>query len=100
MDKVRGIKKIIAGTHTSDGAGVKLSRIYGQDLAALFDPFLLLDEFYSKDPRDYIAGFPWHPHRGIETVTYLISGTVEHGDSLGNKGVITDGDCQWMTAGQ
>ncbi len=99
MEKYRTVKKIIEGTATSDGAGVKLSRVYGKELAELFDPFLLLDVFRSEDPKDYIAGFPWHPHRGIETVTYLIHGSVEHGDSLGNKGVISSGDCQWMTAG-
>lgn len=89
----------VPGKATVDGAGVKLRRIHGKQLAELFDPFLLLDEFKSEHAEDYAAGFPWHPHRGIETVTYLIHGRVEHGDSLGNSGVIGDGDCQWMTAG-
>lgn len=82
-----------------DGAGVKLRRIFAHDMTSELDPFLLLDEFGSKDERDYIAGFPWHPHRGIETVTYLLEGSVRHGDSLGNSGVIGPGDLQWMSAG-
>ncbi|WNY26767.1 pirin family protein [Methanolapillus ohkumae] len=96
---VRKIKKIIRGTHQIDGAGVKLVRVVGHKDVADFDPFLMLDAFDSKNPDDYILGFPHHPHRGIETVTYLISGKVEHEDSLKNKGVIGGGDCQWMTAG-
>jgi redox-sensitive bicupin YhaK (pirin superfamily) len=82
-----------------EGAGVKLKRVFGPREIPRFDPFLLLDHFGSNNPQDYIKGFPWHPHRGIETVTYMIRGEVEHGDSLGNKGVIRSGDIQWMTAG-
>lgn len=96
---LRGISKIITGRHTMDGAGVKLFRLFSNSEAHLLDPFLLLDSFGSDNPADYIAGFPWHPHRGIETVTYMINGEVEHGDSLGNKGVIKSGEIQWMTAG-
>jgi quercetin 2,3-dioxygenase len=87
------------GTITRDGAGVKLRRVFGHSDVSRFDPFLLLDFFDSTNPLDYVEGFPWHPHRGIETVTFLLSGRIEHGDSLGNSGVINDGDCQWMTAG-
>jgi quercetin 2,3-dioxygenase len=82
-----------------EGAGVHLKRVFGFSETPLFDPFLLLDHFGSSNPQDYMAGFPWHPHRGIETVTYMLSGSVEHGDSLGNQGVINSGDIQWMTAG-
>lgn len=96
----RTINKIIEGKATEDGAGVKLVRVLGTRDVYDFDPFLLLDAFDSTDPDDYTKGFPWHPHRGIETVTYLISGKIEHGDSLNNSGVIEDGDCQWMTAGR
>jgi redox-sensitive bicupin YhaK (pirin superfamily) len=99
MDKVRKIKKIVNGKNAIDGAGVKLVRLFGNGETEDFDPFLLMDGFDSTDPDDYIKGFPWHPHRGIETVTYLVSGEIDHGDSLGNKGKILDGDCQWMTAG-
>lgn len=95
----RSIKKIIRGKHAVDGAGVHLVRLFGRDETHDFDPFLLMDAFDSTNPEDYIRGFPWHPHRGIETVTYLIKGDLEHGDSLGNSGSILDGDCQWMTAG-
>jgi redox-sensitive bicupin YhaK (pirin superfamily) len=96
---VRKIKKIFRGKMTFDGAGVKLKRVFGHAEVPQFDPFLMLDEFGSDDPDEYMPGFPWHPHRGIETVTYLLKGKVEHGDSLGNSGVISDGQCQWMTAG-
>lgn len=96
----RTVNKIIEGKATEDGAGVKLVRVLGTRDVYDFDPFLLLDAFDSTDPEDYTKGFPWHPHRGIETVTYLISGKIEHGDSLNNSGVIEDGDCQWMTAGR
>ena len=96
---LRTIKKIIRGQAAIDGAGVHLVRLFGRDETSDFDPFLLLDAFDSTNPNDYIKGFPWHPHRGIETVTYLIRGDIEHGDSLGNSGSILDGDCQWMTAG-
>lgn len=95
----RQIKKIVKGNRTTDGAGVNLLRVIGHPDVYDFDPFLMLDAFDSRDPNDYIKGFPWHPHRGIETVTYLISGDIEHGDSLGNSGSILDGCCQWMTAG-
>ncbi|MDR1684125.1 MAG: pirin family protein [Elusimicrobiota bacterium] len=95
----RKIKKIVTGVPTQDGAGVKLTRVLGRGDVADFDPFLMLDAFDSANPQDYIKGFPWHPHRGIETVTYLIRGDIEHGDSLGNKGSIVDGSSQWMTAG-
>lgn len=84
---------------TIEGAGVRLRRAIGPGEVVNADPFLLLDDFSSSDPADYLAGFPWHPHRGIETVTYMIRGEVEHGDSIGNKGVIRSGDVQWMTAG-
>ncbi len=99
MNKVRTIKKITRGTHAIDGAGVHLVRVVGYRDTTDYDPFLLLDAFDSRNPEDYIKGFPWHPHRGIETITYLIEGDIEHGDSLGNKGSILAGDCQWMTAG-
>jgi hypothetical protein len=92
-------KHVFRGRETRDGAGVKLTRIFGNDRAQLTDPFLLLDHFGSDDPADYLRGFPWHPHRGIETVTYMLEGKAEHGDSLGNAGVIGPGDLQWMTAG-
>lgn len=82
-----------------EGAGVHLKRVFGHSEVPTFDPFLLLDDFHSDNPDDYLAGFPWHPHRGIETVTYMVEGEVEHGDSLGNKGIIQSGDMQWMTAG-
>lgn len=99
MSNVRQVKKLVTGHSTTDGAGVHLVRVLSRHDVVDFDPFLLLDAFDSTNPADYIKGFPWHPHRGIETITYLVSGRVEHGDSLGNKGVIGDGDCQWMTAG-
>ncbi len=95
----RNIIRSITGTHQIDGAGVHLVRVVGYDDVKDFEPFLMLDAFDSRNPSDYTRGFPWHPHRGIETVTYLISGCIEHEDSLGNKGVIHDGECQWMTAG-
>ncbi len=95
-----GIKKILTGHYVMEGAGVKLKRVFGFGATDLTDPFLLFDHFGSDDPDDYIKGFPWHPHRGIETMTYMISGEVEHGDSLGNKGVIGAGDAQWMTSGR
>jgi redox-sensitive bicupin YhaK (pirin superfamily) len=92
-------KSILRGHPTHDGAGVKLTRIFAHDHTELTDPFLMLDHFGSDDPADYVKGFPWHPHRGIETVTYMLGGTVEHGDSIGNAGTIGPGDIQWMTAG-
>jgi hypothetical protein len=99
MEKIRKIRKVIKSKPTIEGAGVHLKRAFGNDQASLFDPFLLLDDFRSNDPRHYIKGFPWHPHRGIETITYVLHGSVEHGDSMKNKGVIGSGDIQWMTAG-
>ncbi len=96
---VRNVINTVTGSHQVDGAGVHLVRVVGYRNVKDFDPFLMLDAFDSKDPNDYIKGFPWHPHRGIETVTYLIKGKIEHEDSLGNKGVINAGECQWMTAG-
>jgi quercetin 2,3-dioxygenase len=99
MSKTRKIKKIIKSRPTLEGAGVHLQRVFGFGQTDLFDPFLLLDDFRSDIPEHYLKGFPWHPHRGIETITYVLSGDVEHGDSMGNKGVIGSGDVQWMTAG-
>jgi redox-sensitive bicupin YhaK (pirin superfamily) len=99
MVKSRKIKKIISAKPTLEGAGVHLKRVFGFHEIPMFDPFLLLDDFRSDYPEDFIKGFPWHPHRGIETITYVLKGDVEHGDSLGNKGIISSGDVQWMTAG-
>ena len=96
---LRPVKQIIQTTPTIEGAGVKLQRAFGFGKTKDFDPFLLLDDFRNENPEDYLAGFPWHPHRGIETITYVLAGSVEHGDSLGNKGKMTAGDVQWMTAG-
>ncbi|HXW57346.1 MAG TPA: pirin family protein [Candidatus Cybelea sp.] len=96
---LRPVKKIIETKPTIEGAGVRLERAFGFGQTKDFDPFLLLDDFRNDDPKDYLAGFPWHPHRGIETITYVLAGSVEHGDSLGNKGKMTAGDVQWMTAG-
>jgi redox-sensitive bicupin YhaK (pirin superfamily) len=93
------VRKAFKSRPTVEGAGVNLKRAFGFNEVPLLDPFLLLDDFHSSDPRDYIRGFPWHPHRGIETITYMLHGKVEHGDSMGNKGVIHSGDVQWMTAG-
>jgi quercetin 2,3-dioxygenase len=95
----RKVKKIFTERPTVEGAGVNLKRVFATAEISQFDPFLMLDHFGSSNPDDYIAGFPWHPHRGIETVTYMIEGEVEHGDSLGNSGIIKSGDIQWMTAG-
>ncbi len=96
---LRPVKQIIQTQATIEGAGVKLQRAFGFGKTKDFDPFLLLDDFRNDNPKDYLAGFPWHPHRGIETITYVLAGSVEHGDSLGNKGKMTAGDVQWMTAG-
>jgi redox-sensitive bicupin YhaK (pirin superfamily) len=96
---IRPIKRIIESQPTVEGAGVKLRRAFGFGNTGDFDPFLLLDDFRNENPGDYLAGFPWHPHRGIETITYVLAGTVEHGDSLGNSGKLGAGDVQWMTAG-
>jgi hypothetical protein len=95
----RQIHKIYKSKPTIEGAGVHLKRAFGFSQVPLFDPFLMLDDFHTKNPAEYLPGFPWHPHRGIETITYIIEGVVEHGDSMGNKGVISAGDVQWMTAG-
>ena len=99
MNKYRAISKILKSKPTIEGAGVHLKRAFGYYEVPLLDPFLLLDDFHSNNPDDYMAGFPQHPHRGIETVTYMLYGSVEHEDSIGNSGVIHDGDVQWMTAG-
>jgi redox-sensitive bicupin YhaK (pirin superfamily) len=96
---IRPIKQIVKAQPTMEGAGVHLRRAFGFGKTEDFDPFLLLDDFRNDVPGQYLAGFPWHPHRGIETITYVLAGTVDHGDSLGNEGSITAGDVQWMTAG-
>jgi redox-sensitive bicupin YhaK (pirin superfamily) len=96
---LRPIREVIQPKPTIEGAGVKLQRAFGFGKTKDFDPFLLLDDFRNDRPEDYLAGFPWHPHRGIETITYVLAGSVEHGDSLGNRGKMTAGDVQWMTAG-
>ena len=97
---IRPVKSIVTSKPTIEGAGVKLNRAFGFGNTSEFDPFLLLDDFRNDRPDDYRAGFPWHPHRGIETITYVLAGTVEHGDSLGNRGNLAAGDVQWMTAGR
>ncbi len=99
MTKTRMIRQVLKARPTIEGAGVHLNRVFGYSQVPRFDPFLLLDDFRSDIPEHYLKGFPWHPHRGIETITYVIEGDVAHGDSLGNKGVISAGDVQWMTAG-
>jgi hypothetical protein len=99
MKKTRTIRKVVKARPTLEGAGVHLNRVFGFGSETLFDPFLLMDDFRSDTPAHYLKGFPWHPHRGIETITYVLKGDVEHGDSMGNKGVISAGDVQWMTAG-
>src|SRR3984885_8357385 len=96
---LRAVKQILETKPTIEGAGVKLQRAFGFGKTKEFDPFLLLDDFRNENPEDYAAGFPWHPHRGIETITYVLAGSVEHGDSLGNRGKMSAGDVQWMTAG-
>ena len=96
---VRPVKRLVKSKPTMEGAGVRLRRAFGFGNTSDFDPFLLLDDFRNDRPEDYLAGFPWHPHRGIETITYVLAGTVEHGDSMGNSGTIGAGDVQWMTAG-
>jgi redox-sensitive bicupin YhaK (pirin superfamily) len=96
---IRPIKRLVKAKPTLEGAGVHLRRAFGFGNTSDFDPFLLLDDFRNERPEDYLAGFPWHPHRGIETITYVLAGRVEHGDSMGNQGVIGSGDVQWMTAG-
>jgi len=100
VDTTRSIQKVIQGVQTTDGAGVNLTRIIGSMELNMLDPFLLLDEFGSDNPKDYIAGFPPHPHRGFETITYMLNGKFRHKDSAGNEGYLTDGSVQWMTAGR
>jgi len=97
---IRPVKKLAKARPFMEGAGVHLRRAFGFSEPREFDPFLLLDDFRNDNPDQYLAGFPWHPHRGIETITYVLAGSVEHGDSIGNQGVITSGDIQWMTAGR
>ncbi len=97
---IRPVKRIVESQPTMEGAGVHLRRAFGFGNTEDFDPFLLFDDFRNERPADYLAGFPWHPHRGIETITYVLAGTVEHGDSLGNRGSLGAGDVQWMTAGR
>ncbi len=97
---IRPVKSIVTSKPTIEGAGDKLNRAFGFGATSEFDPFLLLDDFRNDRPDDYRAGFPWHPHRGIETITYVLAGSVEHGDSLGNRGNLEAGDVQWMTAGR
>lgn len=99
MGRRRTVRKQVTGNPVLEGAGVHLNRVFGFSHEELYDPFLLFDDFRSETPDHYLKGFPWHPHRGIETITYVLQGDVEHGDSLGNKGVISSGDVQWMTAG-
>jgi len=99
MSRQRKVRTVSASKPTMEGAGVRLRRAFGFGDTDETDPFLLLDDFRGEKPADYLAGFPWHPHRGIETITYILEGTVEHGDSMGNKGTIGAGDTQWMTAG-
>ena len=99
MAKNRLIRKVVKSRATIEGAGVHLHRAIGWGRPEIYDPFLLLDDFRSDEPDLYVKGFPWHPHRGMETITYVLRGEVEHGDSLGNRGVIAPGDVQWMTAG-
>ena len=96
---IRPVKRVVQSTPTLEGAGVHLRRAFGFGTTSEFDPFLLLDDFRNDNPDAYLAGFPWHPHRGIETITYVLTGTVDHGDSLGNRGSLGAGDVQWMTAG-
>lgn len=100
MSQLRQVRKVLKGMPTSDGAGVQLTRIIGTPYLEMLDPFLLLDAFGSDKPQDYIAGFPPHPHRGFETVTYMLAGKMRHKDSAGNEGVIENGGVQWMTAGK
>ena len=97
---IRTVKRLVKAKPTLEGAGVRLRRAFGFGATTDTDPFLLLDDFRNERAEDYMAGFPWHPHRGIETITYVLAGTVEHGDSMGNSGTIAAGDIQWMTAGR
>lgn len=98
-NRYKKVRNVITAKPTLEGAGVRINRVFGYFEKEMTDPFLMMDYFHSSNPDEYIKGFPWHPHRGIETITYLLSGAVEHSDSLGNKGVIKSGDVQWMTAG-
>jgi len=100
VSRSRSVERLVAGTPTSDGAGVRLTRVLTQPLQHRLDPFLMLDAFRSDDPDDYIAGFPDHPHRGFETVTYMIAGRLRHRDSAGHEGLLENGGVQWMTAGR
>ena len=97
---IREVIGVSRSRPVTEGAGVHLRRAFGFGDTALYDPFLLLDDFRGDRPEDYLAGFPWHPHRGIETITYMLEGSVEHGDSMGNEGVVAAGEVQWMTAGR
>src|SRR5499427_4548108 len=97
---IRAVKRVVESKAAIEGAGVKLRRAFGFGDTEEYDPFLLLDDFRNENPDDYLKGFPWHPHRGIETITYVLAGSVEHGDSLGNRGAMGAGDVQWMTAGR
>ncbi len=99
MANYRSVLRTLGGRNTSDGAGVKLNRAFSYYDEPLIDPFLMMDNFNSVDPESYMAGFPWHPHRGIETVTYMLKGSINHEDSIGNAGTINPGGIQWMTAG-
>ena len=99
MEGTRAVRQTFPATPTVEGAGVHLKRAFGFGQVPLFDPFLMLDDFRGERPEHYVKGFPWHPHRGIETITYVLHGSVAHGDSMGNQGVIGAGDVQWMTAG-
>jgi quercetin 2,3-dioxygenase len=100
VQNARGVERLINGQFVMDGAGVKINRVLTQGLQRRLDPFLMLDAFGSDKPGDYIAGFPEHPHRGFETVSYMLAGSMKHRDSAGNEGMITDGGVQWMTAGR
>src|SRR5216110_2411384 len=97
---IRPVRRVVESKPAMEGAGVRLRRAFGFAATSDFDPFLLLDDFRNDVPEDYLAGFPWHPHRGIETITYVLAGSVSHGDSLGNAGRLGSGDIQWMTAGR
>src|SRR6187399_847662 len=100
VTRPRGVERLVAGEATSDGAGVKLTRVLTQPLQRRLDPFLMLDAFGTDNPEDYIGGFPNHPHRGFETVTYMIAGRMRHRDNAGNEGLLQNGSVQWMTAGR
>ena len=100
VTQARGVERLVLGQDTQDGAGVRLTRVLSHDLQERLDPFLMLDAFSSDNPEDYIAGFPNHPHRGFETVTYMIAGRMRHKDSSGNEGLLQNGGVQWMTAGR